>query len=802
MNLRQLRGLVSHSVVPTRDLSATPPLRKRFAARWLWPFAPVFALVVSQSAAHAAIPCLPLGLPLVKIPEIRSENGIMRGTMLLGDEQQRLVFRTPGSAPGDPTAQYECQPQRVRVFRAVGGGYPVGAKDAASQNDIAANEDRSADPVPGPVLRARAGDIIQLTFVNQIDPNRFGASIDTSKLKPGQSAFGCDVSNPGNPAQGYPILGGDKFPDCFHGSSTGNIHFHGTHTNPIGTGDNVYLEIRPSPRDAQNNPTITPANANAQFRDFFQACEARLRSQPLAQWPTTWSDAPQLAAWTAEQKQLLKRYQDDTGQNLWEEDQKQIDLNQWPQNYIGAYPYCFRLADYTAQTWPSPGSGPIMGQAAGTHWYHAHKHGSTAINVANGMTGVFIIEGQYDDDLNAFYGEVDGQPWTRTQPILVINQLGVSPNLLRPGSPGGQDKGPDFSVNGRVQPVIDMAPGEVQMWRIANTSGRSGAFFYGPERGFGMEWRQLAQDGVQFDNTNYQSSRNRNPQFLLAAGNRADLLVKAPQAGIFPVMVRHDVDPSDLAKAVPVVLFYVRVRSDVPAAAGNRTKFIPNAPRFPSFLADISDAEVGGATNDNRTLKFSSTGPGVPYAVHTINNHQFQDDDPPQTIDLNTVQQWKVENYAQAISHPFHIHINPFQIAEVFDPNVKVVLANGRLGPKYVFFNNPAPDPAQCYWDPTRPDTWHDCKNAPPPQISHGVWWDVFPIPSGLGATDANGNPIVDSNNQQIVAPGYFRMRSRFVDFYGAYVLHCHILAHEDRGMMAKVVVGPPWPQANSLHHH
>src|SRR6516165_9972098 len=45
-----------------------------------------------------------------------------------------------------------------------------------------------------------------------------------------------------------------------------------------------------------------------------------------------------------------------------------------------------------------------MGQSPGTQWYHAHKHGSTAINGANGMTGAFIIEGRYDDELNAFYG--------------------------------------------------------------------------------------------------------------------------------------------------------------------------------------------------------------------------------------------------------------------------------------------------------------------------------------------------------------------------------------------------------------
>jgi FtsP/CotA-like multicopper oxidase with cupredoxin domain len=32
-------------------------------------------------------------------------------------------------------------------------------------------------------------------------------------------------------------------------------------------------------------------------------------------------------------------------------------------------------------------------------------------------------------------------------------------------------------------------------------------------------------------------------------------------------------------------------------------------------------------------------------------------------------------------------------------------------------------------------------------------------------------------------------MRSRFVDFTGLYVFHCHILAHEDRGMMQLVEV-------------
>jgi len=40
-----------------------------------------------------------------------------------------------------------------------------------------------------------------------------------------------------------------------------------------------------------------------------------------------------------------------------------------------------------------------------------------------------------------------------------------------------------------------------------------------------------------------------------------------------------------------------------------------------------------------------------------------------------------------------------------------------------------------------------------------------------------------------VTIPGYYKMRSRFVDFPGQFVLHCHILTHEDRGMMELIEV-------------
>ena len=55
--------------------------------------------------------------------------------------------------------------------------------------------------------------------------------------------------------------------------------------------------------------------------------------------------------------------------------------------------------------------------------------------------------------------------------------------------------------------------------------------------------------------------------------------------------------------------------------------------------------------------------------------------------------------------------------------------------------------------------------------------------------------------------PGKVTIRQTYLDFTGTYVLHCHILAHEDRGMMQRVRVVPAdqYPKACQGHipmHH
>src|SRR5712692_10028735 len=65
---------------------------------------------------------------------------------------------------------------------------------------------------PGPTLRARIGDKVEISFLNKISDDMFAYTFDTHS-KPPFSSFGCDEST-----GWYP--GNDKFPTCFHGSST------------------------------------------------------------------------------------------------------------------------------------------------------------------------------------------------------------------------------------------------------------------------------------------------------------------------------------------------------------------------------------------------------------------------------------------------------------------------------------------------------------------------------------------------------------------------------------------------------
>ena len=128
--------------------------------------------------------------------------------------------------------------------------------------------------------------------------------------------------------------------------------------------------------------------------------------------------------------------------------------------------------------------GNVMGDAdqphpPGTHWYHPHSHGATHNQVASGMAGFLIVEGETDDAINETMGHsgidmaLKEGPYDYRERLVFMQR--VLPQLSQdPDAPpqSQQLKAPQAAaVNGSVDPALmRMRPGAVERWRVLNGS--------------------------------------------------------------------------------------------------------------------------------------------------------------------------------------------------------------------------------------------------------------------------------------------------------------------------------------------
>jgi len=465
--------------------------------------------------------------------------------------------------------------------------------------------------------------------------------------------------------------GGQEFtetsPECFHGADVTNIHYHGTHVSPQPHQDFVLLQLFSG---KQVDPPPPPVSDYVAIGSY------------------------------------------------------QTDINPFPWN-----------------------------QAPGTHWYHPHKHGSTALQVLNGLSGSLLIQGPFDEFLYEYY-DVDWLNEERLEAfekLMVVQQVWPDLNFYKKPHPNYP---PLALVNGQASPRVEMKPGEVQRWRFIGATMQSAAqlqLSFPPS----FEVKQIAQDGVQFAPENY----DRQPLypkgddgngFLLAPGNRADFLVKAPDTidakqsfFVTQKVVGHlpdDVKELVATRASQIVgaakslaataaaptnppLFIIDIE---PGGAPMTLPSVSEWPAMPYYLRDIEDSEVVRT----RTVPFSMTPPGgaptTPGKQQNsfwIDNTQYDAECSNYNMQEGTAEDWEITNDS-APQHPFHIHINPFQVRQ----------------------------DASVTFDPPYP------------------WQDTISLPAG-----APGAPL-----------GVL-VRHRFEDYTGGYVIHCHFLGHEDRGMMLNI---------------
>ncbi len=446
-------------------------------------------------------------------------------------------------------------------------------------------------------------------------------------------------------------------------------------------------------------------------------------------------------------------------------------------------------------------------QPPGTHWYHPHKHGATALQVLNGLSGSLLIEGEFDDWLWSYYKVNGNDPAAldNFEKLMDIQQQWPTLNFFHRPHPNYP---PQPLINGQADPKITFRYGEVKRLRFINATMQASAEL---NVDFPDDFvvRQIAEDGVQFAPENYASQPllGAGQTFNIAPGNRADFLVQAPAS------------PKDAAPGMREVTFKVfgnvadelrgqlelrsaqRLRG-LAAAAANPSLFsidltakdpinppmtLPTAwPSMPPYLNDIT------STVRDRTLAFSMTDPATGIATTPgtqpngfwIDKAKYNAMCANETMTIGTGERWTVSNDS-APNHPFHIHTNPFQLVRNDTTTFK---------PPYIWWDTIALPNVSCKDANAGPISGQPQADATCPGVCAAL------NPQGGVAYTWNGQWRTTVSGQQSVcgccqgAPvKSVEILQRFEDYTGGYVLHCHFLGHEDRGMMQNVqAVCPP----------
>ena len=464
---------------------------------------------------------------------------------------------------------------------------------------------------------------------------------------------------------------------------------------------------------------------------------------------------------------------------------------------------------------------------AGTFWYHPHHHGSTALQVSSGMAAPLIVRGnrlptpERNGDIDTLLKQPDGTPFPER--ILLIQQIPYAcrndNGVIRErddetwycedgdvgrveaydqfGQTTWDDSGRSTSLNGRIIPTFTGAKaGVIERWRAIHAGVR------GTEK---LRFRKLADDaepesarGVSTeDRTKFIDSQCTGPvlttfsialdgltrsravaqkEALLQPAYREDMLVAFPQAGTYCI-IDGEVDAAESVSALDqdrALLGFVQVSNGPGTNGEDLVDFIEaelvsaaeahmpedmrrtvvgdlkNGLSLASFVdhADIADSELTG----KQTLGFRyhniMLDPDPPKYQHEvgylgqdiagemilINSQPFDPARIDRTLTLGGADEWKLASFWGG--HPFHIHINPFQVMSIIDQD-----GNDVSGPGTGQFAN-----------------------------LKGAWKDTLFIEEGY----------------------VFTLRIRYERYVGDFVLHCHILDHEDKGMMQNVRIAVP----------
>lgn len=373
----------------------------------------------------------------------------------------------------------------------------------------------------------------------------------------------------------------------------------------------------------------------------------------------------------------------------------------------------------------------------GLYWYHPHPHGFSEKQVQGGASGALIVEG-----IERAAPQVAELP----ERILVLRDQLIG-GVLEDAATGDGDEPLvptlDLSVNyvpimyPLYKPaVLLVRPEQREFWRVLNASADT--FFDlqlldwpTPDKQTLQSMQVIAIDGVP---VGADFTAVKRTSILLPPGSRAEFLVTTPPAGMFAQFLTRHYDNGPVGNTDSYrVLANIRSLPDAPAAATS----IPVQPE--GHEAQRFSGLTAFAPIRERKLYFSEKAEDPAHPKRNVSYFLTAGDATPKVFDMNfttpdltaiqgTVEDWTIENRATE-SHAFHIHQLHFQLLE----------RDGK---------------------PVHESALRDTVELP--------YWDG----------KATAYPSIK-----------VRMDFRDPNIIGLFLYHCHILEHEDGGMMGTIEV-------------
>lgn len=485
---------------------------------------------------------------------------------------------------------------------------------------------------------------------------------------------------------------------------------------------------------------------------------------------------------------------------------------------------------------------------AGTFWYHTHFHGSTALQVSSGMAGALIVRGdrqptaQRNGDLDTLLRSTGN---TQVQErVVMLQQIqyacrGADGKIKRAAAPDGateqvrnsqpyacddgeaagvediDDFGPNgwfnsgrhTTINGTTMArFVGAVAGRMERWRIIhggvresinlefrpavlnnmppseirNLSGRRLQNFINNNcTGAPLTHYRVAADGLTMANMQPAT------ETVFQPGYRWDLMMTFPRNGYYCVIDKsvpvggsiNNTPAGTAARPAPQTLLgIVQVNGGVdmdttaiPGYVKQQMLSLADANIFDeemraAVVADLNDglklshftphATIAQSelNQPTRKMNFSIVAkdpnniPGGGFHYY-VNGKEYDKNADLTQLKLGGVQEWEISS--EGASHPYHIHVNPFQIVSIIDPQGRDVSG----------FD--APDNSESTID----TQFRGLK---------GVWKDTIMIKH------------LRAGAEGVVHPGTYtvNIRTRYERYKGDFVMHCHILDHEDKGMM------------------